>query len=743
MATRSGGDGAGELPEFKLDARGRNVFIGLMLGMLVSSISQTIVGPAIPRIVAELGGMEHYSWLATTAMLVSAVSVPIVGKLSDLYGRRAFYLGGLAVFMLGSVLSGLAQNFWFLVFARAVQGLGMGTLMPLSQTIIGDIIPPRFRGKYQGLMGATFGFSSIVGPLAGGYITDTWGWRWLFYVSLPVGLAAFVFMAKFFHLDQEVRRAKIDFAGIATLTVGLVTGLLGTSLGGTTFPWASVPIIGLFTASIVALVAFVFVERKAEEPVIPLRLFRSSIFTYSNISNLAVSMMMFGVMIYAPVYAQGVLGMSAGESGAVLVPMSAVMILTSIGVGILITKWGKYKAFTILGIVIMGVGMALIARLGASSSALDLALATALFGFGLGMCMQVFTLIVQNVVMRRDLGVATATTQFFRSTGATVGIAIFGTILSSRMGPAIAAHMPPGAAPAGASDIDAGSVLDPNALAGLPPQVAQAIRLGLSDALHDLFIAGVPLAFIALLAAAMIKVVPLRTTLQSAKDGGREMLDTMSQTSGLDKVVPLPRAAGASRTRERVLGVKIALLARHAGLPDRDLLTRAVANVGNGDVERGRAILETASLMLLSENDDEITRAESSAAALADLADRPGGLLGDQLASELAVAVSRMDAHHTLTTVEPTVAERCEGVDFVKLRQAVDEVNAALLVDLAVARGAGDTGPLRVVRDEQRRRNEAQDAAAAADAASEALRANGDGTAGAHRTRGAPGDRGD
>ena len=707
MAAKSPEPGRGEpveVPEFRLDPRGQRVFIGLMLGMLVASISQTIVGPAIPRIVAELGGMEHYSWLATTAMLVSAVVVPIVGKLSDLYGRRPFYLAGLAVFMLGSVLSGAAQNFWFLVFARAVQGLGMGTLMPLSQTIIGDIIPPRYRGKYQGLMGAIFGFSSIVGPLAGGYITDHWGWRWLFYISLPVGLAAFVFIARFFHLDHERREARIDYAGITTLTGGLVAVLLATSLGGVSFPWSSPQIVGLFVVGLALLVAFVFVERRAEEPVIPLRLFRSSVFTFANISNLLVGMLMFGVMIYAPVYAQGVLGMTAGESGAVLVPMSAAMILVSIGVGMLITKWGKYKAFTLVGIIAMGAGMVVMARLDAVSSASDLVIATVVFGVGLGLCMQVFTLIVQNVVMRRDLGVATATTQFFRSTGATIGIAIFGTILSSRMGPAIASHMPPAMAAQMQSGqlegMDAGSVLDPAALSGLPPQVVEAIRAGLSDALHDVFIAGLPLAVLALVAASFIKVVPLRTTIHSAQDGAREMLDTMSQTSGRDDVQPLPRSAGTSRTRERVLGVKIALLARHAGLPDRDLLTRAVANIGDGDVERGKAILETASVMLLSEDEAEITEAESAAAALADLADRPGGLLGDELTWELAVAVSRSDPHRTLTTVETTVAERCEGVDFVKLRKAIDDVNAALLVDLAVARGPEMAArPLREARD--------------------------------------------
>ena len=271
---------------YRLSPQAKRVFVGLMLGMLVASISQTIVGPAMPRIVAELGGMDHYSWVATAAMLVSAITVPIVGKLSDLYGRRGFYLAGLAVFMVGSIVSGFAGSFWVLVLGRAIQGLGMGTIMPLSQTIIGDIIPARQRGKYQGLMGAVFGVTSVAGPLAGGFITDHWGWRWLFFAAVPIGLAATAVVARFLHLPHQRREAKIDYLGIATLTVSLVSLLLATSLGGTSYPWGSTTILGLYAVGVVALVAFLVVERRAEEPVIPLRLFRSSVFSASNIAAL-------------------------------------------------------------------------------------------------------------------------------------------------------------------------------------------------------------------------------------------------------------------------------------------------------------------------------------------------------------------------------------------------------------------------------------------------------------------------
>lgn len=497
-----------------LDPATRKVFIGLMLGMLVASISQTIVSPAMPIIVAELGGMEHYSWLATAAMLVSAVVVPIVGKLSDLYGRRGFYIAGLSVFMLGSVLSGFAQDFWWLVGARAVQGLGMGALMTLSQTVIGDIIPPRQRGKYQGLMGAVFGLTSIAGPLAGGAITDAWGWRWLFFATLPIGVVAMVVIVRFLHVPHVQRRAKIDYAGFVTLSAALVAILLATSWGGTTYPWDSVQVLGLLAVGAVLLAAFVPIEMRAEEPVIPLRLFRSSIFTFSNVASFFIATGMFGAIFYIPVYAQGVLGVSATNSGLIIIPMSAAMIGLGIVVGLLITRWGRYKPFIVGGTAVMLFGFYLLTQVHYGSSQLQLTIAMIVIGAGLGGAMQTFTLIVQNAAERRDLGVATAATQFFRSTGGTVGIAILGTIMTSRLATAIPAHLPPEAADAMPSEgIDAGAVLDPSALSQLPDAVAVAVRQGLADALHDVFVVSIPFIVVAFVAALLVKSIPLRTTL--------------------------------------------------------------------------------------------------------------------------------------------------------------------------------------------------------------------------------------
>ncbi len=505
-----------------LDPASRMVFVGLMLGMLVAAVSQTIVSPAMPIIVAELGGMAHYSWLATSAMLVAAVVVPIVGKLSDMYGRRGFYIAGLIIFMSGSVLAGVAQDFWWLVGARGLQGLGMGALMTLSQTIIGDIIPARQRGKYQGYMGAVFGVTSIAGPLIGGWITDSWGWRWLFYAGLPFGVVALWFVIRYLHLPHTQRKAKVDVAGILTLSGALIAILLACSWGGTTYPWGSPEILGLFGVGAVLLAVFIPIELRAAEPVIPLRLFRNSIFTFSVIASLTVAMAMFGAIFYIPVYAQGVLGVDATSSGAIVVPMSASMIGVGIVVGLLITKFVHYKRFIVGGTVTMLVGFWLLTRMHYGSSEAQLVGAMIVVGVGLGGAMQTFTLIVQNAVERRDLGVATAATQFFRSAGATIGIAVLGTIMTSRMLTAIPEHLPPGMADDGAAGgaSSVGSVLDPDVLGSLPPQVVTAVRQGLADALHGVFLAAMPLVVVAIIASLLVKAIPLRTTLHEDGPSG-------------------------------------------------------------------------------------------------------------------------------------------------------------------------------------------------------------------------------
>src|SRR6266567_264871 len=418
------------------------VFAGLMLGSLIASLNLTLVAPAMPTIVAELGGLADYTWIPISAMLASTVVVPIAGKLSDIYGRKPLYMTGVIVFALGSALSGLAPNFWFLVFARFVQGAGMGFLMPLSQAIIGDIISPRERGKYQGMMGASFGLASIVGPAAGGFITDHYSWRWLFFVNLPFAVLTLVVVALYMHVPNEKRKHSIDIAGSVTLSLGITFALLATVWGGGQYAWNSWQIVGLYGAAAVLLTSFVWVERRAAEPVLPLHLFKSSIFTFSNIAGVGVAMTMFGAIFFLPVFVQGVIGNSVTNSGAILVPMLVAMIVTSIGSGQFISRTGRYKLPLIIGIAVMGIGYFLLAQLDVHATNQQVVVAMILIGLGLGVSMQTYTLVVQNSVSRQDMAVATSTTQLSRSIGAAVGLAILGTILSQGLASAFPKYLP-------------------------------------------------------------------------------------------------------------------------------------------------------------------------------------------------------------------------------------------------------------------------------------------------------------
>lgn len=614
-------------------------------------------------------------------MLVSAVTVRVVGKLSDLYGRRAFYLAGLVTFMVGSLVAWQAQNFGMLVAARAIQGLGMGTLMPLSQTIIGDIVPARFRGKYQGLMGAVFGVTSIAGPLAGGVITDTWGWRWLFFVSLPVGIVALVFITRFLHLPFEKREVVIDYAGMVTLTVALVSILLATSFGGSTWPWASPQIIGLYAVGAVFTVLFIIAETRAVEPVLPLRLFRSSIFTLSNIASFGVAMLMFGGIIYIPVYAQGVMGVNAAQSGLILMPLMLGMIVFGMIAGLVVTKIGRYKEVILAGAVLMIAGYALLFRLSYGSHPMELTAAMTVFGIGLGLAMQQYTLVVQNNARRQDLGVATSSIQFFRNVGSTVGIAIFGTIMTSSLPGAIAKHLPPEAA-GNMGHINAGSVLDPSVLGTLPAPIAEAIRMGLAESLHNTFLIGLPIGVLVLVTSFFIKAIPLRETIQTTEEAGREILDAMSQSSHhAHELVPL--LSEHSRTRERITGLLYGILAERARQDQHTLLRQAVTDLGRGDLERGIALLERTATMLSTEDDRLMADAETYAAEVASFGAKEGGVLSPELRRQLAVLAARRDRETVLGEVEVPVATRYEAVNVHDLQSVGADLNAALLVDLS------------------------------------------------------------
>ncbi|HEX7241675.1 MAG TPA: MDR family MFS transporter [Longimicrobiaceae bacterium] len=672
------------------------VFIGLMLGMLLAAVSQTIVAPAMPRIVAELGGMEHYSWIAVSTLLASTVIVPIIGKLSDLYGRKAFYVAGIGVFMASSVVAGMANSFETFIVARVLEGFGMGTMMPLSQAIIGDLIAPRERGKYQGYMGAVFGLASVVGPLVGGYITEHTTWRWLFLVNVPLGLVALGFVVPFMRLPHVRRPHRIDYAGFVTLSVGLTCALLATVWGGSSYPWGSPLILGLYGAAAAAFAAFVWAESRAEEPVIPLRLWRNGIFTFSNVAVLAVAMAMFGSIYFIPVFVQGVIGASVGESGAVLTPMMLSLVAMSAVSGQVVSRTGRYKLPLLVGLALLAAGYLLLAQMDRSTSYGTVVRNMVLVGMGLGMAMQTYVLVVQNAVGREDLGVATATTQLFRSVGASVGVAVLGTLMTQGMAREVAQHLPPGAlgrmSESVGGELNAGAVLDPELMSRLPPAALEALRESLAAALHPVFVAGLPFVALAVAATLLIREIPLRRTAAepAASEAGREMLTGMAQAGSTDSEPVLGVPNPAYRGRTGFLGLVFGMLAEESERGDAPTLREVVRRLGAGDEEEGRARLNRVGDALLRECTDgegEVTAARAGRCLAGldpvreferALADRP---------PEMRDRLRRL--------VESPRGSQGAGLtpdDLDSLERIGVAVSAALLLDLAERRRGGEAG---------------------------------------------------
>src|SRR5438094_9498142 len=388
-------------------------------------------------------------------------------------------------------------------------------LMPLSQATIGDSISPRERGKYQGMMGASFGLASIVGPAAGGFITQYYSWRWLFFVNLPFAALTLLVVAVYMHVPNERRKHSIDVAGSVTLSLGVSAVLLATVWGGSQYPWSSWQIVGLYAAGAALLIAFAWFETRAEEPVLPLYLWKSSLFPFSNIASIGVAMAMFGTIFFLPVFVQGVIGNSVTSSGAILVPLLVAMIVTSIGSGQIISRTGRYKVPLIIGMVLMLAGYVLLSLLDVHATNQQVVIAMIVIGLGLGTSMQTYTLVVQNSVSRKDMAVATSATQLSRSIGAAVGLAVLGTILSQGMASSMARYLPASVLAkleSSGGGATATAVFDPSQLAHLPPAVELGIRHGLADALHPVFLAGVPIIAISFLATLFIRELPLRQT---------------------------------------------------------------------------------------------------------------------------------------------------------------------------------------------------------------------------------------
>ena len=488
------------------------VFGALVLGMLLAALDQTIVATALPTIVGDLGGASHLSWIVTAYLLASTASTPLWGKLGDMYGRKLFFQAAIVIFLVGSALAGLSQSMGELIAFRAVQGIGGGGLIIGAQTIVGDVVAPADRGRYQGVFGAVFGATSVLGPLVGGLIVDHASWRWVFYVNLPIGIVALMVTQAFLPTVQRRVSHMIDYLGAALVAAGTTCLVLMTSLGGTTYAWASPQIFGFGVAGVVLLALFVAVERRAEEPILPLRLFKNRVFGVSSAIGFVVGFAMFGAITFIPIYLQIVRGVNPTVSGLRMLPMMAGLLLTSISSGQLISRWGHYKPFPIIGTALMTIGLLLLSRLDADTSWLDASLYMFVFGLGLGSVLQVLIIAVQNAVEYKDLGTATSGATYFRSIGGSFGTAVFGSIFANRLTVNIAHHLGGGAQPAGFDSAG----LSPEALQQLPSTIHHVLVQAYADSLQTVFLTAVPIAALAFLLSWMLPEVKLRTTVGAA-----------------------------------------------------------------------------------------------------------------------------------------------------------------------------------------------------------------------------------
>ncbi|HEX5797690.1 MAG TPA: MDR family MFS transporter, partial [Candidatus Saccharimonadales bacterium] len=479
----------------------------LMLVMLLAALDQTIVSTALPRIATELKELDKLSWVATSYLLTSAITTPIYGKISDIFGRKKIFQSAIVIFLIGSILCGISQSMNQLVIARALQGIGAGGLMSLVLAIIGDVIPPRQRGRYMGYFGAVFGVSSVAGPLLGGFLTDSFSWRWIFFVNIPLGIIALSAVASRLHLPVYKREHSIDYLGAALLSAGSACLLMASVWGGTTYAWGSSQIISLLAGGGILGAAFVYWETRAKEPIIPMRLFRNDIFTVSVILSLLSGIAMFASILYIPLYQQVVRGYSPTKSGLLMLPLVLGLLMASIISGRLTSKIGKYKIFPIIGTLLLSLGLWLFSHLSLSTSEWVLGLWMFVIGAGLGSFIQIMTLAIQNSVARKELGTATSSATFFRNLGGAFGGAIFGTILINRL----VVHLSE-VFPGGAPGIDIKAILGGADLTGLPPEAVQPVLEAFVRSFHDMFIYAIPFALLAFIAALFLRETPLKTT---------------------------------------------------------------------------------------------------------------------------------------------------------------------------------------------------------------------------------------
>ena len=521
------------------------VFSGLVLAMLLAALDSTIVSTALPTIVGELGGLNHLSWVVTAYLLAQTVVTPLYGKLGDLYGRKGVMQGAIVLFLAGSMLCGISQNMTQLIIYRAIQGLGGGGLLVTTQAIVGDIVPPRERGRYQGFFGAVFGVSSVAGPLLGGYFTTHLSWRWIFYVNLPLGALALVVLAITLPARLERVRHAIDYVGAALLAVALSAVVLLADLGGTMYPWASPQSLGLVAAAIVSTVGFLFVERRAAEPVLPLRLFANRAFWVASVVGFVVGFALFGSVTYLPLFLQIAKGATPTASGLQMLPMMGGMLTSSIVSGQLISRTGRYKIFPLVGTAVMTLGLFLLSRMSPDTTILAASGIMLVMGLGLGMVLQVLVIAVQNAVDYQDLGVATSGATLFRLIGGSVGTAVLGAIFAARLGGELARLAPAGAARASQS-----TAITTEMLASLEPSMRAAYSQAFATSLSAVFLVATGVAFVGFVMVWLMPEHPLRTTLSATTAEGGAIGEAFAMPVSPDSLAELRRGLASLANRE-------------------------------------------------------------------------------------------------------------------------------------------------------------------------------------------------